>query len=100
MDGFAREVLDRLPLAEAVLQLWGYVAAPHSLEATFQNHRGRSYESQLGFTTIVQLVADALLEYEGSGCKAMQHALEDDVLPASIQAVYGKLGRIPVSLST
>lgn len=100
MDGFAREVLDRLPLAEAVMQLWGYVAAPDPLEATFQTHRGRSYENQLSFTTIVQLVADALLEYEGSGCKAMQRALEDDALPVSIQAAYGKLGRIPVSLST
>jgi hypothetical protein len=99
MDDFEREALDRLPLAEAVLHLWGHVTDPDSLQAIFDTHRGPSYQKELSFQTIVHLIEDALLEHRGSGHKAMQHALEDSVLNASIRAVYGKLGRIPISLS-
>src|SRR5215217_9225439 len=99
MDGFEREALNRLPLAEAVLQLWGTVASPESLRAIFEVYRGRSYERELKFETIVHLIADALLEHEGSGHKAIRRADDDGELPTSDQAFYGKLGRVPISLS-
>lgn len=99
MDNFEREVLDRLPLAEAVLQLWGHVTEPGVLEAIFDSYRGDSYQKALSFPTMVQLIADALLEHQGSGHRAMQHAIENDELDASIRAAYAKLGRIPITLS-
>ena len=99
MDAFEQEALARLPLAEAVLHLWGHVTDPDGLQAIFDLHRGSSYQKELSFQTIVRLIADALLEHHGSGHKAMQHAVESTALEASIRAVYGKLGRIPISLS-
>jgi hypothetical protein len=99
MDGFEREVLNRLPLAEAVLQLWGAVANPETLQDIFAAHRGRTFERELSFETIVDLIADALLEHEGSGHKAMRRADDDGELTTSIQAIYGKLARLPISLS-
>lgn len=95
MDAFERAALDRLPLAEAVLHLWGHVTQPDGLQAIFDAHRGSSYQKELSFETIVHLIADALLQHRGSGHKAMQHA----PLKASIRAAYGKLARMPISLS-
>jgi Transposase DDE domain len=99
MNGFEREALDRLPLAEAVLHLWGHVTNPDCLQAIFDTYRGQSYHKELSFATLVQLIADALLEHQGSGHKAMQRAVENLQLEASIRAAYAKLGRIPISLS-
>lgn len=99
MDAFERAALDRLPLAEAVLHLWGHVTEPGRLRAIFDAHRGPSYQKELSFETIVRLIADALLEHRGSGHKAMQHAAEGAALNVSIRAAYGKLGRTPISLS-
>ena len=57
---FAREVLSRLPLAEATLSLWRWVADPLFLLSVFARHRGRGYEKDLSFGVVVQLIADAL----------------------------------------
>jgi hypothetical protein len=99
MDGFAREVLARMPLAEAVLQVWAWIADEEHLAEVFQRCRCRSYEQVLSFPLIVQLMADALLQHEGSGRRSFEHAIENGELPASIQAAYGKLRRLPVELS-
>lgn len=99
MDAFEREALGRLPLAEAVLHLWGHVTDSNCLQAIFDAYRGPSYQKELSFETIVHLIADALLEHRGSGHKAMQRAAEADALKASMRAAYGKLGRTPICLS-
>jgi Transposase DDE domain len=99
MDGFEREALNRLPLAEAVLQLWGAVAHPETLQDIYARNRGRTFERELSFETIVHLIAAALLEHEGSGHKAMRRAEDDGELTTSIQAIYAKLARLPISLS-
>ena len=70
MEGFDKEVCRRLPLAEAALRFLDYVCQEEFLEAVFVRHHGRSYEDVLTFATLVQLVSDALLEYEGSGRQA------------------------------
>jgi hypothetical protein len=44
-------------------------------------------------------VADALLKHNGSARQSFERAEEADALPASIQAAYGKLRRIPIELS-
>jgi DDE family transposase len=96
---FAREILSRLPLAEAVLSLWRWVADPLFLLSVFARHRGQGYEKEISFGVLVQLIADALLEHQGSGKKSFARGREQGLLTASVQAVYQKLGRIPLGLS-
>jgi Transposase DDE domain len=99
MDGYTRQTLERLPLAEAVLRLWQHALSGEVLGAIYDEHRGRSYEGVLSFESLVRLVADALLEPDGSGRQAFQRADEAGELPTSQEAVYGKLRRLPISLS-
>src|SRR6266508_4326356 len=96
---FAREVLGRLPLAEAVLTLWRWVADEFFLHSLFARHREAGYEKVLSFAVGVQLVVDALLEHRGSGRQSFTRARERGELAASVQAVYQKLGRVPLGLS-
>lgn len=99
MEGFDKEVCRRLPLAEAALRMLDYVCREDFLETVFAAHRGRSYEDVLTFATLVRLVADALLEYEGSGRQAFERARHNGELDTVSRAVYGKLARVPLSLS-
>jgi Transposase DDE domain len=96
----ARDTLVRLPLAEAVLTLWRWVADADSLDQIFDDHRGRCYEKILSFSCLVYLIRDALLEYGGSGRKSFDEAKDRGDLETSFRAVYGKLGRIPIPLSS
>src|SRR4051794_35897929 len=100
MDGVDPKVLARMPLAEAVLVVWRFVADESRLEGIFERHRGRCYEQSISFATMVQLVADALLEHEGSGNQSFSRAKEAGALEATTRAAYGKLGRMPLALST
>jgi hypothetical protein len=99
MDAFSKEALSRLPLAEVVMRCWQWALDGPSLQRIFDRHRGRSYESVLKFETIVNLMAEALLEHQGSGNQAFERAADADELEASKEAAYGKLRRIPISLS-
>jgi Transposase DDE domain len=96
---FAREVLSRLPLAEAVLSVWRWVADPLFLLSVFARHCGAGYEKEISFGVLVQLIADALLEHHGSGRKSFERGREQGLLTATAQAVYQKLGRVPLGLS-
>ena len=96
---FGRDVLTRLPLAEAVLWVWRWIADEAFLQAVFHRERGRCYEQVIRFPVLVQLIADALLEHEGSGRKSFQRGQEQGQLEASLQAAYEKLGRLPLRLS-
>jgi len=95
-----RDTLARLPLAEAVLTLWRWVADSGSLDQMFDDNRGRCYEKILSFSLLVYLVRDALLEYGGSGRKSFDEAKNRGELETSFRAAYGKLGRIPIPVST
>lgn len=99
MEGLAKEALRRLPLAEAVLRLFHYVYAEDFLRGVYERHRGRSYEAMISFAGMVRLMADALLEHDGSGNQSFQRARLAGELKASPRAAYGKLGRVPLSLS-
>jgi len=96
---FDREVLTRLPLAEATLLLWAWVADDQALDDLFQRHRGRQYTKDISFSTVVQLTADALLQYHGSGRQSFQRGREQGILDRSPQAVYGKLAHVALPLS-
>ncbi len=99
MDPLARDVLARLPLAEAVLSIWAFLTDAPLLQGLFERFRGRCYEKVIAFPTMVQLIADALLQYHGSGRQAFQRAVDHGELTASLVAAYGKLRRLPVPLS-
>lgn len=99
MDDLAPAVLARLPLAEAVLSVWRFVADEGHLQHLFDRYRGRCYERVLTFPTIVGLIADALLEQGGNASRTFQQARAAGTLTASLAAAYGKLRRLPVELS-
>lgn len=99
MDGLEIAMLAKIPLAEAVLTVWRSIADEDRLQAIFDRYRGRCYEQTISFSTMVQLVADALLEHEGSGNQSFSRAYEAGDLEATTRAAYGKLGRLPLALS-
>jgi hypothetical protein len=99
MDRPTAEVLARMPLAEAVLLLWRWVADDEHLQTVFQRWHGSCYEKLISFALIVRLIADALLLYAGSGRKSFARAKENADLASSVRAVYGKLARLPIALS-
>jgi hypothetical protein len=99
MDGFEIEVLNRLPLAEAVPTVFRYVANDQVLSEVFDQNRGRAYEGSLTFDTLVDLVFNALLVHEGSGRTSFAAARSAGALDVTDQAAYGKLRRIPVAVS-
>src|ERR1700680_3885684 len=76
-------ILERLPLADAVLTLLSRAFDPVFLSELFQKHRGRSFEQQISFANIVQLIGDALLQHGGSGRQCFARAQQDNSLRAS-----------------
>jgi hypothetical protein len=86
-------------LAEAVLALCSYILGPAEMARIFDAHRGRSFKKLLSFYTLAQLIADALLQHQGSGRQSFRRADERGDLPTSPGAVYAKLRRVPLSLS-
>ena len=98
MDGFELEVLNRLPLAEAVPTLFRYVANAQVLNDVFDQSRGRAYEDILSFDLLVDMVFKALLVYE-SGRTSFAAARDAGTLDVTDQAAFGKLRRIPAAVS-
>jgi hypothetical protein len=89
----------KLPLADAVLQVFRYVGDDARLQAIFDKERGQCYDDIIRFPNLVTLIGDALLEYGGSGNQSFSRAKESGELTASKVAAYGKLSRLPLSLS-
>jgi Transposase DDE domain len=100
LEAPTRDLMARMPLAEAVLTLWRWVADADSLDQIFDRNRGRCYEKVLSFSFLVYLIRDALLEFNGSGRRTMEKAEERGQLETSFRAVYGKLERLPIAVST
>jgi hypothetical protein len=90
-------IVQHLPLAQAILGLFHYVLAPTFLEDLFQRCRGRAYEKELSFTAVVDLIG-AVITHHATVHQALR-ARRARPLPVSDRAFYGKLGRIPLSLS-
>ena len=99
MDDFQRELLARLPLAQAVFALLAQVLGEPFLEELFERHRGQCYQRELSFTQMVYLIRAALLVHEGSAQQSFERAQEAGELPVAIGNAYGKLSRLPVPLS-
>jgi Transposase DDE domain len=99
LDGYGGETLQRLPLADAALALWSFVLQPLFLEGVFACYRGRSFEDTRTFPVFVEVIGDALRQHGGRGRQSFTRAQEQGTLPTSIEAVYAKLRRVPLSLS-
>jgi hypothetical protein len=93
------EVANRLALAEATLLGLAYLTDPAFLGGVYERYRGRTYEGDLSFECMFNLVSDALMTRGGSLLAAVTAAQKDPAFDVSEQAVYGKLRRIPQSLS-
>ncbi len=100
LEALAPLVVQRTPLANATLTLWAYLLKPTTLDEIFERHRGRSFEQVLCFSSFVELIRDALVLHKGSARQSLERAKEQGNLPTCNEAVYGKLRRIPISLST
>lgn len=100
MDSAGMQTLwGKMPLAEAVVQVFRYVGDESRLQAIFDRERGRCYDDVIRFPDLVTLIGDALLEHGGSGNQSFSRARETGELKASKVAAYGKLGRMPIPLS-
>lgn len=99
MEGFDLELLNRMPLGEAVWTLYRYVANDDVLNGIFQKHKGRAYVRTLEFSTLVGLVHDALIVHHGSARQSFAEARENGCLLVTDPAAYGKLRRTPVAVS-
>jgi hypothetical protein len=95
---FDREVLSRLPLAEAVFALWQWICDDQHLASLYDRHRGGTYEKKITFPLMVQLVRDALLEPDGSGHQSFRHAQQNGTLHAALSSAYDKLGHLPAAV--
>jgi hypothetical protein len=98
-SSFDLEAARRLPLADAALRLLEHVADDEFLMGVFDRHRGRSYQDTIAFPLFVHLITDALLGHHGSAHQTFQHAQTDQTLETTVQAMYGKLRRVPLELS-
>jgi hypothetical protein len=96
---FDREVLARLPLAEAVLSLWLFVCDDEHLDRLYDRHRGGTYQKKITFPLMVHLVREALLQPDGSGHQSFRHARADGTLNAALSSTYDKLAHLPPAVS-
>jgi hypothetical protein len=99
MDEFSRRVLDKVPLAEATLRVLSFTLEKSFLDEIYQESRGETYTKVITFPLMTQLICDALLQ-DKSGRRVFEKAQQEKILPASVKAAYGKLGRLPVAVST
>ena len=79
-------VLARMPLAEATLTVWRFVFDDDRLQGLWERFRGRCYDKIIRFPTMTHLVAEALLQYGGSGRRAFEKNIEHNHLAASVAA--------------
>jgi len=89
----------RMPLAEGTLAIWRFVFDEQRLSRLWEEFRGRSYEKLISFATLTHLMAEALLHYAGSGRRSFEKNIESGLLNTSVQAAFGKLGRLPLPVS-
>lgn len=99
MDDFQRELLARMPLGSAALDLFAYALDARFLDGVFDASRGRCYERELRFSSLVYLIRDALLAHGGSASASFERAAERDALPVATSNAYAKLGRVPPAVS-
>jgi Transposase DDE domain len=99
MSTFDLEVCRRLPLADAAFRLLDFVTDDAALADIFARFHGRSYQDVIRFPLFVHLIGDALFGHRGSAHQTFRRARQDGALDACVEAVYGKLQRVPLGLA-
>lgn len=98
-ESFSEEVMSRLPLAQATLEVLAHAHSKPELDDLFNRQAGASYERFITFADLLGLLGDALLQRGGNLAATIDLADEQGRLAASRTAYYGKLRRIPLALS-
>lgn len=98
-DEFSVEALRRVPVAEGVLSALAVLFSEERMAALYERHRGASYEDELTFGSVVQLMYSAVVEHNAVGSGAFKAARSENRLNVTDQAAYGKIRRIRQSLS-
>jgi hypothetical protein len=99
MDAFHLQLIERLPLASAVLETFRFAFDDELLERVYERHRGHGYTGTLRFGAFVGLVRDCLLEHGGSGHRLCVARERRGTLPVDESSFYRKLARMPVPVS-
>lgn len=98
MNKFDMELVRRLPLASAVLELFDHALEPGFLEDIYEHNRGRGYTAILTFSHFVTVIRDCLVIHR-SGHRGMLEAQAQDTLTVDDSNIYRKLARMPVAVS-
>lgn len=99
MDTENLRLLDKVPLATSAWLLWDRCFSEETLNEFYAQHRGASYERAFSFANLVYLVNDALCQHGGRAAQTLARHNATEQCPASAQAFYGKLRRLPIPLS-
>jgi len=99
MDAFSVQLVDRLPLACATLELFDFAFDPRLIGGLYDDHRGRCYTDLLSFPRLLELVRDCLLQHGGSGHRLFLELQRRDAEPVDESNFYRKLARMPVAVS-
>src|SRR5712675_2355712 len=99
MEGFDAQLLARLPLAQGMIELFDHVLDDGLCGEVFDAHRGRCYEDELTFATLVRVIRDALVLHGGSANRAIGDAVDAGRLECAASGVYRKLSNLPPALS-
>ena len=99
MDADITAILAKTPLAEAAWLLWNEVLPDAALDDFYDRHRGSCYRRAFSFADLVYLVNDALCQHGGRARPTLDRHADSERRPASVQAFYGKLRRLPLALS-
>src|SRR5271166_6049913 len=92
-------LMDKLPLVDATYLLWQQVFPEETINAFYQAHRERCYEQSFSFGNLVYLLHDAITRHEGRAHPTLVQHAGSEHCPATEQAFYGKLRRMPIPLS-
>jgi hypothetical protein len=98
MEPFELQVIERLPLAEAVYRVLAFGLDAAFLQQLYADHRDSSYTKVISFDVLTHLVSDALFTGK-SGLPVFHKGRDDGTLKASVEALYCKLRRVPPALS-
>lgn len=99
MDAFSEQLVERLPLACATLELFDFAFDDGLINGIYDGHRGRCYTDLLSFPRLLELVRDCLLQHGGSGHRLFLELERDGAEPVDESNFYRKLARMPVAVS-
>jgi hypothetical protein len=99
MDTFNTQLLRRIPLASAALELFDFAFDDSMLNEIYEQNRGRCYTDDLTFEQLMSLVRDCLLQHKGSGHRLFVELERDGREPIDESNFYRKLARMPQGVS-